>query len=444
MQKTLVIVLGFIILILSNAIVWAMPVPDTGQSKCYDTKVEIPCPSPGQPFYGQDGNYTINSPSYTKLDGSGSVLPDSAVAWSMVKDNVTGLIWENKTDDGSIHDKDNKYLLNDSKFIDTLNSVHFGGYTDWRLPTIKELASIVDINKSTPYPEAVGAGAVIDTGYFPNTISSYYLSSTTNTFNSAAWGIFFYNGYVTMLSESSCWYVRAVRGGQSGSFDAVDRLTDDVSTVASTYTDNGDGTVTDTSTDLMWQQVSSSSKTWKEALVYCEGLNLGGHTDWRLPNIKELQSLVDYSLRESAITKGLRSLVYSLRESIIIKKLRRLVDYSPHESIIIEKLRRLVDYSPHEPAIIKELRSLFFDYDFRLPKINSTYFPNTDSFFYWSSTTCANYGDGTSAAWGVTFSVCYDNDGDDDSTPFCDSDNNESSNKSLSHSVRAVRGGQPQ
>ena len=107
--------------------VWATPVPDTGVTKCYNATVEIPCPSPGQPFYGQDGNYTINTPSYTKLDGSGGVLPDSAAAWSMVKDNVTGLIWENKTDDGTIHDKDNTYSWDDSKLIDTLNSVYFGG-----------------------------------------------------------------------------------------------------------------------------------------------------------------------------------------------------------------------------------------------------------------------------------------------------------------------------
>ena len=39
---------------------WASPVPDTGQSKCYNATVEIPCPSSGQPFYGQDAQYTIN------------------------------------------------------------------------------------------------------------------------------------------------------------------------------------------------------------------------------------------------------------------------------------------------------------------------------------------------------------------------------------------------
>jgi len=50
---------------------FAFPIPDTGQTKCYDNEKEIPCPKEGEPFYGQDANYTINPMSYTKLDASG-------------------------------------------------------------------------------------------------------------------------------------------------------------------------------------------------------------------------------------------------------------------------------------------------------------------------------------------------------------------------------------
>ena len=49
----------------------AGPVPDTGQTKCYDNSTEIPCTQPGEAFYGQDANYNINPPSYTKLDANG-------------------------------------------------------------------------------------------------------------------------------------------------------------------------------------------------------------------------------------------------------------------------------------------------------------------------------------------------------------------------------------
>ena len=61
------------------------------------------------------------------------------------------------------------------------------------------------------------------------------------------------------------------------------------------YIDNQDGTVTDTSTGLMWQKATApGTYTWQQALQYCEGLDMAGHTDWRLPNVRELHSIVDY------------------------------------------------------------------------------------------------------------------------------------------------------
>jgi RHS repeat-associated protein len=62
---------------------------------------------------------------------------------------------------------------------------------------------------------------------------------------------------------------------------------------AAPFTDNDNGTVTDSKTGLMWQQGEPGYMTWGSALSYCEGLPLGGHSDWRLPNIKELESLTD-------------------------------------------------------------------------------------------------------------------------------------------------------
>ncbi len=62
------------------------------------------------------------------------------------------------------------------------------------------------------------------------------------------------------------------------------------------FHDNGDGTVTDRATGLMWQKADSEKgMNWQQALDYAEKLTLAGHDDWRLPNAKELQSLVDYS-----------------------------------------------------------------------------------------------------------------------------------------------------
>jgi hypothetical protein len=73
------------------------------------------------------------------------------------------------------------------------------------------------------------------------------------------------------------------------------------------FVDNGDGTLNDTCTGLMWQKDTayvngdgqtpldnSDALTWCDALVFCENLSFAGHDDWRLPNVRELQSIVDY------------------------------------------------------------------------------------------------------------------------------------------------------
>jgi hypothetical protein len=62
------------------------------------------------------------------------------------------------------------------------------------------------------------------------------------------------------------------------------------------YTDNGDGTITDNVTGLMWaQDLSTSDHSWSDAVAYCESLELGGYDDWRLPTVKELWSIRDFS-----------------------------------------------------------------------------------------------------------------------------------------------------
>lgn len=297
--------------------VW--PVPDTGQIKCYDVAgynltikyLETLCPLPDQSLYGQDANYIINPMCYTKLDTEGNALLDSATSWAMVKDNVTGLMWEMKTAKDGIknynnpHDADNTYTWYNSKittnggyfgtpgngtdtedFINALNSEKYGGYSDWRMPTIKELAFIFDY--STLYP------ASINTDYFANTAASFYWAANSDSYNNyLAWGIYFNyhdGGHDYTLFKHNSHYVRAVRGEQKGSFN--------------NFVDNGDGTVTDTTTGLMWQQETGGKMEWESAISYCEALETGGHTDWRLPTIKELQTIADYNRYSPAIDTG--------------------------------------------------------------------------------------------------------------------------------------------
>ena len=156
--KPMITVIMSLCILLLPQVTGATPVPDTGQTACFtNTSNEIiTCPAPGEAFYGQDGNYSINTQSYTKLDENGQPLPDSAVSWTMVRDNMTGLIWESKDiRNGSPnytnpHDPDNIYHWYDGVsgtpgngtttfdtqyFINQLNAEQYGGYDDWRLPT---------------------------------------------------------------------------------------------------------------------------------------------------------------------------------------------------------------------------------------------------------------------------------------------------------------------
>ncbi len=281
------------LLVMLPYLVFAATLPDTGQTECYDNSRTIPCPQPGEPFYGQDAQYSRNPHSYTKLDENGNDLPDDTTyLWPMVRDNVTGLIWDVKTDDVySIHSKYQYYDWYNAQdvFIATLNKENFGGYSDWRLPTVKELSGIVDRSKF--YPEIT-----VNEDYFYHThtpISQSYepifWSSTNIPDNSGVvWGVVFWIGNMQYDIPSYQLSVRAVRGRQSSNYND--------------FIDNGDGTVTDKKTGLMWQQESApDSYIWQEALSYCENLTLAGYDDWRLPNINELQSLVDYERYNPAI-----------------------------------------------------------------------------------------------------------------------------------------------
>ena len=75
---------------------------------------------------------------------------------------------------------------------------------------------------------------------------------------------------------------------------------------ANRFTDHGDGTVTDHCTGLMWQKDTANVNggeivNWCGALAFCMDLSFAGHDDWRLPNIRELLSIVDYGRFDQAI-----------------------------------------------------------------------------------------------------------------------------------------------
>lgn len=104
---------------------------------------------------------------FIKLDATGRELPDQSADWVMVLERDSGLTWEIKTDDGSIHDRDNVYSWNNTQgaFIKRLNEEKFGGFGDWRLPEDKDLEPLQKVSEINP-----GLFA----RYFPLTVPSLY------------------------------------------------------------------------------------------------------------------------------------------------------------------------------------------------------------------------------------------------------------------------------
>ena len=246
--------------------------PDTGQTACYnDNGDEISCPESGEASPGQDAQYDGTQPSFTD-NGDNTVT-----------DNVTGLMWQQVPD---------RIGLSWQEAVDYCNSLELAGYDDWRMPTLKELFSISDFSQGWPYLDTnyfdlAGLTVSKDEQYWAN---NYYIGTTVEGGSAAAFGVNHGTGHIKAypaeVSGPMGNYVRAVRGNRYGVNDFVD---------------NGDGTVIDRATGLMWQKADSGSgMDWQNALAYAENLELAGYDDWRLPNVKELQSIVDYTRSPSA------------------------------------------------------------------------------------------------------------------------------------------------
>jgi len=261
-------------------------VVDTGQDECYDNSREITCPRPGEAFYGQDAQYQGNQPDYQD-NGDGTVTGLN-----------TGLMWQKTPGDKVTY----------VEAVAGAEDFGLAGYDDWRLPTIKELYSLILFSGTDPAPEsAEPAVPFIDTNYFDfeygdisageRIIDAQYWSCTEyvgTTMNGAAtvFGVNFADGRIKGYPRDTgpqgqpmTEFVRYVRGN--------------LNCGVNDFTDNGDGTITDNATGLMWpKDDSGQGMDWEDALAWIQQKNQEnylGYSDWRLPNAKELQSIVDYS-----------------------------------------------------------------------------------------------------------------------------------------------------
>jgi hypothetical protein len=255
------------------------PIVDTQQTSCYDNSTEIACPAAGEVFFGQDAQSSGTQPSYTK---SGDGLT--------VHDNVTGLTWQQGFEASPL------YWTDAHCICAALNTPEYGGYTDWRLPTIKELYSIWRGSPGWPYVDLnYFAHPTVDSHsiFWSSTKYSGLLESTDDPATGAemAFGVNFDTGHIKAYATDvgPRHLVRCVRGTAYGVNDFVD---------------NGDGTITDRATGLMWTQADNGAGVdWGDALAYAETQNAAsflGYGDWRLPSSKELQSIVDYTRSPAA------------------------------------------------------------------------------------------------------------------------------------------------
>jgi len=264
--------------------------PDTGQTRSYART------------FGDDADYEIRPPAYTKLDDTGKVLPDDALQWAMVRDEVTGLVWEVKTEAEGVQNRNRRFTWYDpdgatngghagmdgdgtdtKDFIDALNASNFGRISTWRLPTVKELSTIINSGRRQP--------AILE-DYFPHTVPDNYWTSTADVTNrNYAWLVNFETGLVPYgFNKTDSYYVRAVYGKRGGFTPKLIK--------------KGDGTVLDRTTGLVWQQSTAEPDRWDAAIAQCENLVLAGKNDWRLPNRNELQSLIDYGKHDLSINES--------------------------------------------------------------------------------------------------------------------------------------------
>ena len=270
------------------------PIVDTGQVRTYDASREVVYPKAGKAWFGQDAHYAGNPPRYED-HGDGTVT-----------DVVTGLMWQK--DPGA-----KRTLTQAQKGAAKCRT---GGHEDWRLPTIKELYSLILFSGTDPDPRSAGSSGqrpFIDSGVFKfsygdpekseRVIDSQFATSTlyrgtTMRGDTTVFGVNFADGRIKGYGlidprgrGEKTFYVLYVRGNPKyGRND---------------FKDNGDGTITDRATGLTWMQLDSGHLKagpakdgrmgWQDALAWAEGLTYAGKSDWRLPNAKELQSIVDYS-----------------------------------------------------------------------------------------------------------------------------------------------------
>ena len=283
--------------------------PRTGQTGCYDAKgKEVGCRCTGQDGDVEAGVAWPNPRFTAGADREADCM----------KDNLTGLMWPKN---GNLPGANKDW----TSAIDYANAMSLCGHADWRLPNLNEIESLVNAGEVPP--------VWLKTQGFTN-VQLSYLSSTTSVHESGgkyAWDLALWIaslGYDLKTKEYPLWPVRGDsasapaalwRTGQLYMYSPGDDgdLKKGVAWPEPRFADQGNGEVLDKLTGLTWTKDAhapgplvcgpATGKEWQDAFDYVKCLNEQaylGHADWRLPNRKELISVIDRSQYYPALPVG--------------------------------------------------------------------------------------------------------------------------------------------
>ena len=315
------VIFCFVILILSAGGLSAgtVELPVTGQTGCYDAVgAQAPCAGSGQDGEKQAGVvWPAARFAVLYCDSAGpcanqSYDCDGNPSTDVVTDRLTGLLWPRNGNPAGL-----KVLWAEALYLaDTLTLC---GFSDWRLPNINELASVIHSG------EADSSLWLESRGFVAMSNDRYWSSTTYAGVPSSAWTILMEDGYQYYASKDFPSYSWPVRGDTKGAEEgavALPRTGQEISYGAGDdgfvkagvawpnprFVDHNNGTVTDILTTLMWLKDAGTAgppqcspgfyKTWTDGLNHVACLNASsylGYRDWRLPNRDELLSLVDRS-----------------------------------------------------------------------------------------------------------------------------------------------------
>jgi Protein of unknown function (DUF1566) len=270
--------------------------------------------------------------NFSKISNEGRTLPVEAALgphagdWGCTRDDRSGLVWEVKVDDAAhLRHMARRYIWSEgaapqdagspgavgrcaggepcesTRLVSAVNVAGMCGAHDWRLPTVKELESIVDFGRSGP---------AIDLRFFPHTPDSYFWSATPSAGDAGtAWYVSFNHGSASQGFRDFGLHVRLVRGGKAGDrwVEAGAGAAANCGMAEPAFVDHGDGSITDRGTGLRWRRCAEGQR-WSDGRCsgaatlhgWSEAMALG-RDGWRLPQVVELRSIVDEGCRAPAI-----------------------------------------------------------------------------------------------------------------------------------------------